>query len=225
MTSHKRVLDLIQKHWDIRRTMCSSREWLYGDVPRSHPDWVSIREMWMMEELEIAQYIGSHSKADLKRQIGDRRYFVTFTKDPKKGHTTEEWKKAVLKQIQRKTFTNYCYCYEHQDTNLHCHAVLSTPHTINATNFASFAKNYGIVLIPKHEVIDNGLERYMTKENPIVFKDPKNKNIATTQHGVQEDLPQEDLSSEEEDNSLEECQSILNGYFGPEGVCTEETQE
>ncbi len=95
-------------------------------------------------------------------------YFLTFTSNEKLPK--ESFKHAVVKQLEREIFSKVKYVFEHEDTNIHCHAYVTATHTINKDNFKSHIRKFGNMDI-KHVKTDNGIEEYISKENtPITLK-------------------------------------------------------
>lgn len=92
-------------------------------------------------------------------------YFITFTSNNKVS--VEAFKYGIVKQLEREIFSKVKYSFEHEDTNIHCHAYVTATHTINKDNFKSTIRKYGNMDI-KHIKVDNGIEEYMSKENEVI---------------------------------------------------------
>lgn len=100
-------------------------------------------------------------------------YLVTFTHNPNSKHSKEQFKKAVIKQLSRKIFSEGKYAFEHEDTNIHCHALVMPTHGLTQTNFTMFTREHGYIKLDK-VTKDNGIEEYISKEStPIVFQNSK----------------------------------------------------
>ena len=99
-----------------------------------------------------------------KKSYKSVRYFITFTYNPSSGKTKEEFKSATLKQLSRKIFTSVTYAFEHEDSNIHCHAIAVSTHHLSQSNFTSHIRKFGHVDI-KHVTTDNGLLDYISKES------------------------------------------------------------
>lgn len=158
------------------QTMQSTRQWL----AYHHQRIVAALEQTPAEQLKWAyqnmDIMDKHATQWTKcpeclKQIGQikpgnaREYLVTFTRNPNSKYTVEQWRQAVLKQLKRHVFIKGDYAFEHEDTNIHCHAYV-TSKGIHKTNFESFAHNYGHVDI-KTVKQDNGIHAYIGKENEI----------------------------------------------------------
>lgn len=89
-------------------------------------------------------------------------YFLTFTWNNSVDKTL--FKQAVEKQLTRSIILTGRYSFEHEDTNIHCHAYVQTNHRLSKANFASHSRKYGFVDI-KRVTKDNGVNSYMSKEN------------------------------------------------------------
>lgn len=141
-----------------------SRNWVYGTPDFASPAFQEYQQEYVDLMQDSIQYVSTHTYT-----VGNapKKYLVTFTYDPKKGNTPEQFKTAVVKQLNR-AWDNVKYAFEHEDTNIHCHAIIEYAKTgINKTNFDSHIRKYGNVdvrLISR----DNGLEEYISKENPII---------------------------------------------------------
>lgn len=128
-------------------TIVSRKEWELAN-------WRKVFEEWL---------------ATKGRKIGpvlDCVYFITFTYNPSCKYSKEEFKKAVEKQLKRGIFSSYKHVFEHEDSNIHAHALVHSKHRLNKDNFKSHARKYGYVDI-KSVKEDNGIEEYLTKENPL----------------------------------------------------------
>lgn len=157
--------------------------------PLYEPDQYDLYLQHREELIDLHQRINSwmltHPKTDFRKTDGNRHYLVTFTyatKDPKdptklNPYSKEQFRQGIAKTIeQRTTWCDYAYAFEHEETNIHCHAILATEYTLNHTNFKSQAAKYGTV----HCVIintDNGVAEYIKKESkPKCKPDGKLKN-------------------------------------------------
>lgn len=95
-------------------------------------------------------------------------YLLTFTSNEKLPK--ESFKHAVIKQLEREIFSKVKYVFEHEDTNIHCHAYVTATHTLNKDNFKSHIRKYGNMDL-RHIKTDNGIDEYISKENtPITLK-------------------------------------------------------
>lgn len=137
-------------------------------------DHSSVRE-WRTymenEMLQITEYAAKQPTSWFKEKPKKKEhpdYILTFTRDPKKGVPETTWKDAAFKQLHKTWFQRPIkYVYEHEDTNLHMHAHVKTEgRYITKDNFKMFNEKYGLVLIRECGK-DNGIEDYMSKENPI----------------------------------------------------------
>lgn len=97
-----------------------------------------------------------------KRKSTSNKYFLTFTKQP--DLLIPVWKIAVQRQLTRKIFSDVTYTIEHADTNIHCHAVVTSNTPITNRLFKSHNKSYGNVNFKKI-IDDNGIMTYMSKES------------------------------------------------------------
>lgn len=132
-------------------------------------------------------------------------YFVTFTHSDKKS-TKEEFKKTVIHKITtRTTWKDYVYCFEHEDTNIHCHALLNCgSNRINETNFKTIVRDHGKVHWQTVST-DNGIEQYISKENKPTYKPdgdyvkikscPNTNAVQTSSSSEEEDLSSSPPSS------------------------------
>lgn len=99
----------------------------------------------------------------IKRGVSNR-YLITFTSNNSVG--LDLWKQAVEAQLSRKIFAGGKYAYEHEETNVHCHAFVNATHTLNKSNFKMFERKYGYIDL-KHVHNDNGIDDYISKEGEV----------------------------------------------------------
>jgi len=137
----------------------------FGIPPHYHEsqEWKDLSD-YMLNNTDILQQAIMYSKKPVTT-----KYLVTFTRNPNTLKTVKEWKQAVEKQLSKTWFKNWDAVYEHESTNIHCHALIEPEHNITATNFTSFIKQYGKVDIVR-VTHDNGIQQYMSKENKIFSK-------------------------------------------------------
>lgn len=153
-----------QRNIDINKstTYPSSIWWCRGEPDMSSPEWEYQREDYMSNLQIITNYLmyNSHKKSVTGQK---NKYFITFTHN--NNTPKDDFKKAVEKQLERKIFTHVEYAFEHEETNIHCHAIVESKFTLNSLNFKSHSTKHGYVQIKiiKH---DNGLQDYINKENP-----------------------------------------------------------
>jgi len=125
----------------------------------------------------------------------ERKYLVTFTRNPNTKYTLAQWRAAVHKQIKRDIFLKGHYAFEHEDTNIHCH-VLALSTGMAKSNFAPFIRKFGNIDL-RSVGKDNGIMEYIGKENEIVSFDnvtsPSSSN--TTWSSVPEHPEQSSASS------------------------------
>lgn len=121
---------------------------------------------WHVLSEFLTQNINVLTTAITRHKNKVSKYFVTFTKDPSKGTPISEWKDAVEKQLSKKWFAHWVAVYEHEDTNIHCHALITPEHNLHKDHFKMFAQKYGYVDV-KRVHNDNGITEYMQKENKI----------------------------------------------------------
>lgn len=126
-----------------------------------HPELAS----FIMDKVKMDMYWKAILKKPRQKSLV---YLLTFTSNEKLPK--ESFKHAVVKQLEREIFSKVKYVFEHEDTNIHCHAYVTATHTINKDNFKSHIRKFGNMDI-KHVKTDNGIEEYISKENtPITLK-------------------------------------------------------
>jgi len=96
---------------------------------------------------------------------------LTFTWNSESCADRQAFKKGIIAVItQRTTWKDYYYSFEHEDTNIHCHAVVNCgTNRLDKSHLKSTERKYGTVRVDAINT-DNGLEEYLSKENPIVYK-------------------------------------------------------
>lgn len=112
----------------------------------------------------------------ITKQYKSRKYLITFTYNPNSGYTKESFKQAVIKQLNRKTIEEAHYAFEHEETNIHCHALVTSTHPLSKANFHSHSRKYGNIDL-KSVQNDNGIIDYISKETSIfsIIKEPSTK--------------------------------------------------
>jgi len=96
-----------------------------------------------------------------------KRYFCTFTRNPKAG-TKQQWFALLLKTLNQSLHTFICGTIEHVDSNIHCHAILESKYNLSKDRYKAFFKaNPGSDNGKELQKIkwDNGTNSYLTKEN------------------------------------------------------------
>ena len=102
------------------------------------------------------------------QKSGLNKYLITFTHNNE--HDKSSFSSAVIKQLNRAVFSSVLYAFEHQETNLHCHAICESRFKLDKSHFKSHIKKHGSVDIATVKK-DNGLEEYISKEStPIRLK-------------------------------------------------------
>lgn len=96
-----------------------------------------------------------------KETSGKIAYLITFTIDPKKNVSKEEFEKRVKYEMLRKNIIDYSYIYETgENENLHAHAkVLSAIYIKPSQYFKTYIKKIGRVDV-KRITTDNGVLEY-----------------------------------------------------------------
>lgn len=141
----------------------SSWHWLTATIDEDSEYWPELRDEYTVAQQRISYYVANHAHGLSNSQ---KKYLVTFTFDPKKDNTKEQFKAGVLKQLSR-AWDHVQYAFEHEDSNIHCHSVITTTHRITAKNFDSHQRKYGHVDV-RLVKIDNGLAEYISKESPVI---------------------------------------------------------
>jgi len=137
----------------------------------SNADYTGIvcNENWLKQLSIYTNLIPTFHGKNLNKTV--TKYFVTFTKNPKAEHSVVEWKAAVHKQLDRVWYDECIAVFEHPDSNIHCHALI-TPRPgqrCHVDNYKMFREKYGHVDVRAvHK--DNGITEYMSKENKIFIK-------------------------------------------------------
>jgi len=104
------------------------------------------------------------ANAHKKSHSGENnKYLITFTYN--NSSSKDAFKAAVQKQMARAIFSHTEFSFEHEESNIHCHAIVESRFTLNASNFKSHSTKYGFVQV-KRVYADNGLSDYINKENP-----------------------------------------------------------
>lgn len=176
-------MDILAEYEELRRRDEQERkrlddEWLaqiWADregVPRERWKTPPSPPSYVLPELEAficGPKYDLWCKAILKKsKQKSLNYIITFTWNQRLPK--ESFKHAVVKQLNRTIFSKVTYVFEHEDTNIHCHAYVTATHTLNKENFKSHAEKFGFVDV-KHSSKDNGIMDYISKENtPIILK-------------------------------------------------------
>lgn len=127
------------------------------------PTFTSFENMFFQEILDRYKKLNGLTK----KEYPQRRYLLTFTFNPNTQYTKEEFKSAVIKQLQRKVIAEGSYAFEHEDSNIHCHALVTSTHPLTKSNFNSHIRKFGHMDI-KSITEDNGILDYITKEATAV---------------------------------------------------------
>lgn len=132
-----------------------------------HPDFSLADFEHNLTIMSVFNQANAHKKSV---SGSSHKYLITFTHAPTLS-TKEQFKASVIKQLARAIFSFTEHVFEHEDTNIHCHAICESRFTLNATNFKSHATKHGFVQV-KTVKQDNGLSDYINKENPSELSCP-----------------------------------------------------
>lgn len=132
------------------------------------PEVLAWRNHWSNAMHPILEYASKQGRSWWKgRKPKANTFLLTFTRDPKTTRPVAQWEDATIKQLKKTWFTKVKYVFEHKDTNIHCHAYVQADRHIHQSNFKMYMREFGHVDI-KIVGEDNGIEEYMSKENPII---------------------------------------------------------
>lgn len=124
------------------------------------PTFKSFKRHFEKEILEEYKNYNGFTKAKVSHQ----RYLITFTRNPNTQLSKEDFKQAVVKQLQRKIIYNGEYSFEHEDTNIHCHAYVIATHALSKSNFNSHIRKFGNIDVTR-VTHDHGVKDYISKES------------------------------------------------------------
>lgn len=173
--SHKQYLLNIEEKLQLEKdsVMFMSRDWIYGRPDFARMEEQGTRERYIYLLMWINEYMMKHPRAKLTKSDAKHLYLITYTLDPKKQLSNQEFKAACVKEFSKKLYKRVEYTYEHEDTNIHCHAMVETNHTITYDHtkanytFKVFKAKVGNINV-KPVKVDNGIKEYITKENPEI---------------------------------------------------------
>ena len=117
------------------------------------PDWVLQSHLPIPEEVRFPP----------KKTTALKIYLLTLTCDNKVA-TKLEWFDDVIDALELKMFNFLAASIEHIDSNIHCHACVSSHNNIDKSRFKKFIKKHRIDV--RKISIDNGVSEYIGKENP-----------------------------------------------------------
>lgn len=98
------------------------------------------------------------------RSIKGNNYLLTFTK--RSEVKPSDWFDAIIKQLKKKFIIKFLIGFEHLDANMHAHAYIECNKYVQKREFALYERDIGYIdlrIVRK----DNGVEGYISKENPI----------------------------------------------------------
>jgi len=101
---------------------------------------------------------------ELKMRV-KKKYFITFTK--RNEIDAKKFKKRIAFELQRKFVVSFSVCFEHEDTNLHAHAIIeSSRHLRKANDFKTYLNNYGFLDI---QMVRNeaAVQQYLEKDGVV----------------------------------------------------------
>lgn len=132
-------------------------------TPEEYREYNSFMET---KSIDMMEYIRTHPRYQLEQH--SNKYFITFTYNP--STEREAFIPAVIKQLQREIHLHVHYCIEHEDTNIHVHALVESQQGVSLTadRYKSHARKHGHVRVD-HIKQNNGIEQYMEKENKPIF--------------------------------------------------------
>lgn len=131
----------------------------------SHPSYESIWNSKSIEEqyaswdrdiLPILKSIPSVPKPS-------KAYFSTFTHNPK-SCSKSEWYTLLKGALSQSVHQFHSATIEHIDTNIHCHAVLTSRYNLSKDRYRRMSAHR---LQFKRIKYDNGINEYNDKENPL----------------------------------------------------------
>ena len=86
------------------------------------------------------------------------------------SHDLGKFKKRIAFELQRKFVVSFKVCFEHEDSNLHAHAVVeSNRHLRKKDMFKTYLNNYGFIdmqLVRSEEAVN----QYLEKESEVYDK-------------------------------------------------------
>lgn len=92
-------------------------------------------------------------------------YLITFTCNPNSRYTKGQWLERVVKELRRTPLSNVKATLEHVDSNIHCHALVTSTKALYKKLFKVFNDRYGYVDLRRISV-DNGTQEYIEKDLP-----------------------------------------------------------
>jgi len=97
----------------------------------------------------------------VRRENTDYGYFITYTLDPQKARTHEQWIARLKIEMSRKFVRSFKMVIENRDTNKHAHAYVRTNTLVKkGSDFHTYNKYFGMVDVRKVEN-DNGVDDYL----------------------------------------------------------------
>jgi len=95
-------------------------------------------------------------------------YFVTLTRNPK--IEIADWLLSAEKVLRSERVKEIALLsMEHADTNVHIHAKVGSNNTLDRTCFKTYCNSHILDISKKPIKKDNGIERYMSKENKVFY--------------------------------------------------------
>lgn len=102
-------------------------------------------------------------KKKARKRFNSLSYLVTFTRNPNSRYNKKEWLRRVVQELRKAYITDVACSLEHIETNIHCHAVVSTNKAVAKSAYKVFNRDYGYVDLRRINV-DNGVVNYIEKD-------------------------------------------------------------
>jgi len=125
------------------------------------PEWVYNTELPVPDVIPVLPLSVIHELSNSKNAT--KFYLLTLTRDSKVADKLN-WFDDVVDLLELKMHNFIAGSIEHIDTNIHCHAVVSSHHNIDKSRYKKFIKKHRIDC--RKIVCDNGVSEYIGKENP-----------------------------------------------------------
>lgn len=125
------------------------------------PEWVYNTELPVPSDIPILPLSVIHKIADSKNAT--KFYLLTLTRDSKVA-TQLEWFDDVVELLELKMHNFIAGSIEHIESNIHCHAMVSSKHNIDKSRYKKFIQKHRIDCRKISK--DNGISEYIGKENP-----------------------------------------------------------
>lgn len=114
--------------------------------------------------LKLLHYIEhARFKKDTKVNKKIRSYLVTFTYNNVADRA--DWSNRIIIELSKKGILTSCYSLEHEETNMHAHALITSSYKKTHRDFELFKRKFGSVDV-RLIGTDNGVQDYMEKEWP-----------------------------------------------------------